>query len=206
MANPTSTPDKNVSQTELLSAIQLMIEANGVKGAQALDPTAFAASMASAVDQAMQKSERRQNPSNPNPPMFSPFEYPEGGHVRPKPTLTCDTWFNNTKQDPSQLTPFEILTLNALRATLITKTTVKTARGDKWKAFTRAQGTKMYLICPCQTEDDRLEVMTTTLPLICKELMEGPAAVDQNSILERLAEAEAEIKRMKAAATPAPVG
>ena len=196
-----ATTEKNVTQDDLLSVVKALLAERGSDGANAMSSEA----LASAFDKAMQKSERRTNPSNPNPPMHSAFEYPDGGHVKPKPTLTCETWFNNSKMDPSQMTPFEILTVNSVRDSLPTETSVKTARGGKWKAFTKAQGTKMYIVCPCATEDDRLEVMTQTLPMICKELIEGPRAADPNSVLERMAEMEAEIARLKAA-TPAPVG
>lgn len=201
--------DKPVSQSELLAVITALLDARGLTGANAMTADAIG----EALNMAMERSERRTTPSNPNPPLISAFSYPEGERARPKPTFMhggepFEVWFNNARLDLSQLTPFEILTVNALRDSFTTTSMIKRARGEKWRCELRAQGRKMYIICPCATEEDRLEVMTTTLVLICKELAEGAAAADPSKLLERVVEMQAQIDALKAAQAPvtAPVG
>lgn len=105
-------------------------------------------------------------------PRVSAFSYPEGDIARPKPTLARETYFNGSRELEEALTPAEIDAYNA-----ITRST--TARAGRWKADLRQNGTahELHVSVPAKSLDDRISLPSSLL-LILKELVDGPAAVD----------------------------
>lgn len=130
---------------------------------------------------ANQEGKYRQNIRTPG---ISAFSYPEGDVKRPKPTLSRETFVNGGRQREDQLTPLEIDAYNSVRRSC-------SARNGLWTAEIRQNGTKPQLHITLPTGSDTRP--HEPIALICRELNDGPAAVDPLSLAARVAELEAKL-------------
>lgn len=129
-------------------------------------------------------AERSAPRDNPNYNEVSPFTYPEGEKVRPKPSLIRDSYFAGARQREDALTPGEIDLFNRF------DTGIRTSRNGTWKAEVRQNGSsqELHIDVPVRTPDDRMSL--PPLALILRELLEGQKAADPTRMAERLAELE----------------
>ncbi len=137
-------------------------------------------------------AERSAPRENPNYNHTSCFTYPEGESVRPKPTLSRDTFFCGPRCRNDELSPAEIDAFNAI-------TTTRTARDGTWTAEVRQNGTarELHIKVPSRTVDDRMNLPGSLL-LILGELQYGAKAVDPMALAARVAELEDTLTRLTA--------
>jgi hypothetical protein len=138
--------------------------------------------------QASLEEDRRQRPrENAQDPGISAFSYPEGERLRPKPKLSRETFCNNVKQNEDVLKPVEIEAFNAFRYNC-------SARNGTWTARVEPYGTteRLFVDFPVKTPDDRLN-LPSGLPLILKELLGGPQAVDVDSLTAQVEALQARV-------------
>lgn len=122
----------------------------------------------------------RQNMQHPG---ISAFSHPEGDVKRPKAALR-PTWVNGHLENPEQLSPAEIDAYNSITRSC-------SARNGQWTATVKRNGSKeeLHIILPTGVDTRPNE----PIPVICRELKDGPAAVDPISLAQRVAELEAKL-------------
>lgn len=130
--------------------------------------------------QALAESQRTIHRQNPQHPGKSDFSYPEGDMARPKPKLRYETFFNGHREREDDLKPAEIDAYNRFKHSC-------EARGGRWKA--QLKNGRLVIDVPSRTIDDRMD-LPNGLVLILTELSQGARAVDQASMVERIAELE----------------
>lgn len=123
----------------------------------------------------------RQNAQHPH---ISAFSYPEGDVKRPKPTLTRTVFVNGHREDPEQLTPAEIDAYNSITRSC-------TARDGDWMAEVKRHGSTeaLHIKLPISLDKKPHE----SIAVWCRELAQGPSAVDPISLAQRVAELEAQV-------------
>jgi hypothetical protein len=137
-----------------------------------------------AADALQLLAERSAPKQNPNYNEVSPFTYPEGERMRPKPKLQRSTFFCGGREREEQLTPTEIDLYNRF-------STTHSARGGTWTAELRQNGSaqELHINVPARSIDERMN-LPNGLSLILLELLDGPAAADATRLAERVAELE----------------
>lgn len=123
---------------------------------------------------------------NPNYNEVSPFTYPEGERVRPKPKLARPTFFAGARCRDEDLTPAEIDAFNSITQTRL-------SREGTWKAEIRQNGSaqELWIDVPVKTLDDRMNL--PSLAAILLELHGGEKAADPLALAQRVAELEAKL-------------
>jgi hypothetical protein len=130
--------------------------------------------------QALAESQRTIHRQNPQHPGISAFSHPEGEMKRPKARLRYETFFNGHREREDDLTPAEIDAYNRFEHSC-------EARGGRWIA--QLKNGRLVIDVPSRTIDDRMD-LPNGLVLILTELSQGARAVDQASMVERIAELE----------------
>ena len=145
--------------------------------------------------QALLHAQRKaMRPENERHPEISVFSYPEGNVARPKATFRRDTIVLGARLREDSLTPTEIDLCNRFEVST-------TARGGRWTATIRNIDGVETLIVNClehNTIDGRAGL--PPLSLILRELLDGPAATDPNTLAERVKQLEGQIQAMQGAA------
>lgn len=138
------------------------------------------------IIKAGQDGKYRQNVQHP---AISAFSYPEGEVKRKKAELR-PTWVNGHPEDAEMLTPGEIDAYNSITRSC-------TAREGQWSATVKRNGSKeeLHIALPVSMDAKPNE----PIAIICRELKDGPAAVDAVALTERLAAAEAQIATLTGA-------
>lgn len=124
-------------------------------------------------------------PENDRHPGISAFN-PEGDRDHPKPGLVRKTYFNGIPEDHDALTPLEIDLYNRFTMT-------RTARQGMWKAEVLRNGSaeELWISTEPKTLDGRQSLPKLTMLL--RELLDGAAAADPDTLAKRVAELEAKI-------------
>lgn len=146
----------------------------------------------SALLQLVEAQNRTVRRSNAYTEGKSPFSYPEGEEVHPKPRLDRETWFCATRQDESMLTPDEIIAFNSV-------TVSKTWRGDP-KYGADVSPKRRFIMLPHISIDERMG-LPSSLPMVMRELVEGPDAINPANLLEEVMALKAKVAQLE---TPAP--
>jgi hypothetical protein len=145
--------------------------------------TAAAKSASEAGAEGMRKVLHPQNAQHPG---ISAFSYPEGDVAHPKPALQGTVYFCGVRQDPAQMTPREIEAFNAITHSC-------SARDGRWTAdfLQNGRDRELHVMVPCKSIDDRMNL--PSMELICRELTQGPRAVDPTALADRVAELEKQL-------------
>lgn len=147
--------------------------------------------------QAMREAYRLQRKENPNYPERSDFlprgRYDDEGHaLEPKAKFRRETFFMGVRLGGELETEIEIQLCNRF-------TEDRTARHGTWKATITGLGTpaeRLMVDVPSKTPNDRQE-NAYPFQVILQELLEGPEAVNQTSMLKRILDLEAELKSLR---------
>jgi hypothetical protein len=208
MAKPdTKTPETEthtvasapLTTTDFLAAVDLLIKSRGPEVAQGLSADQLKeilASTAQSAAQGMQKALKPENPTAPNVSAYNPtgeakptlcYTAPDGT-VRPR-----KTFFVGAKMDADLLTPLEVALFNRF-------TTNKIARNGKWTATLKQNGNdqELHVYVPHKEMDQRLD-LPNGLFLILRELLDGPDAVNHESIAHEVESLRREVAALKAA-------
>jgi hypothetical protein len=175
-----------VTKNELLDALKLII-----------DSRANAGLTESSIEKLVGKLDGRENRSNPNYPKHSAFSYPEGDRAKPRPTLARETWHNNARVREDQCTPEEILAFNALSASLPNPNDERSSREGRWIAKVNRNGTKLMIVIPCRTIEDRDDANSSTVLMFCRELAEGKGAITPQSMAADIEQLKADRDRLE---------
>jgi hypothetical protein len=154
--------------------------------------------------QTLENQRKALNPINPIHPGISAYSYPEGDRARPKPHLVCDQFYeNNAPLREDQLSPEEIESYNRV-ANAIPKPGDRLLAWDgRLKAERTDNGRRVMITFPTKSVDDLNRANGVSILFRNMALVEGEAAANPNSILQRLLAAEAEIQKLR---TAQPVG
>lgn len=150
---------------------------------------------------AMKKQLNRQNEDYNE---ISPFTYPEGELVRPKPLLRAKTFFGRViyKDDSPRvvgiriredaLTPLEIELFNQI-------TEHRSARNGQWLAQVRQTGTvpELHVGVLIETQDQRMSL--PSLVEILTELGTGNKVPQTSDLMQQLADMQARVLQLEAA-------
>jgi hypothetical protein len=138
-------------------------------------------------------SQRRENPLYPEKSVFHPDgKFTDDGIPRePKKRFSRPTFFQGVRLGGELETEEEIELCNRF-------TESKYAREGAWKAEIEGQGTKQRLIItiPSLTVDERMSLPPFTM--ILRELLDGAAAVNTESLHKQLDSMRAELDALKA--------
>lgn len=151
------------------------------------------------------RSQRKENPNYPERSVFNPAgKYDdEGNALKPKVKLRRDTFYcgvliGKADADAELNTPAEIELFNRF-------TDDKTARDGKWKVKIKDKGTTTESVWvdlgSVQSIDDRNGLPPLTH--ILRELLEGPDAVNPDTLLRQMAELRAQMAEMQKTKTAA---
>lgn len=132
-------------------------------------------------------------PENDTHPGISVFSHPEGEVAHPKAKLAREVHFNGSRQDGESLTPSEIELFNRFDQT-------RTSRGGQWKAHIRQDGANSALLITTAPHTRDALLSLPPLTEICRELLDGEAAVNPEMLHARMAELEAKIKALSSTA------
>jgi hypothetical protein len=156
------------------------------------------------LDKILEKADKRRGPEpNPYPPGISAFSEPEGDNIKPKPQFLREMWVNGHRTDIAQVSPTEVLALNAVSESLPNSTAKKSARNGRLTAGVSNDNTKVMIMWPCKTEDDRSEFNGSSLIQLCYELVTGESTLTQQNIIEEVIRLRAEMAALRPVAVPA---
>lgn len=119
-------------------------------------------------------------PENARHPDISAFN-PEGERDHPRPPLKRKTFWIGVPLQQDELTKDEIALFNQIDHPM-------EARNGMWKAELRNSGTELHITFPNATIDERMDL--PSMKVLMTELIGGSRAVDQDSLLARVAELE----------------
>jgi hypothetical protein len=123
---------------------------------------------------------RALKPENARHPDVSAFN-PEGERDHPRPQLKRKTFWIGVPLQRDELTKDEIDLFNRIDHPM-------EARNGTWKAELRNSGTELHITFPNATVDERMDL--PSMKVLMHELIGGSRAVDQDSLLARVAELE----------------
>lgn len=140
------------------------------------------------------RSQRKENPNYPEKSVFNPrgvFD-DDGNALAPRTKLTRETFFVGVRLSEELLTDDEIALCNRF-------TSDKTAREGLWSATLEQHGskTRLYISVPSKTVDDRMTLSPFTH--ICRELLDGPDAVNPESMQKQIEELTRQVKALELA-------
>ena len=130
---------------------------------------------------------RALKPENARHPDVSAFN-PLGERDHPRPKLRRKTFWIGVPLEQEELTREEIELFNAIDHPM-------EARNGMWKAELKNSGTELHINFPNATMDERMDL--PSMRVLMTELIGGERAVDQDSLLARVAELE---KKLNSAA------
>lgn len=130
---------------------------------------------------------RALKPENARHPDISAFN-PLGERDHPRPALRRKTFWIGVPLQQDELTKEEIDLFNAIDHPM-------EARSGMWKAELKNGGTELHITFPNATMDERMDL--PSMRVLMTELIGGSRAVDQDSLLARVAELE---KKLSASA------
>lgn len=199
----TDNPDLKAALLETLRGLsederrELLSQSGAVPTTQGLTPEIFqtlAASFASVSQGAVRETLRQERKENPSYPERSVFHPPGvfddfGKALPPKVKLTRETFFNGVRLGGELETADEIELCNRF-------TDSRTACEGLWTAELEGVGSKKRLVItvPSKTLDERMTLPPFTH--ILRELLEGPEAVNPETMHRRIAELEAHVKTL----------
>lgn len=140
------------------------------------------------------KLQRKENPNYPEQSVFHPrgkFDH-EGIPLKPKATFKRPTFFMDVRLGGELETEDEIELCNRF-------TQDRLARNGKWKAIIKNKGElneELHIEIPSKTMDDRME-NAYPFAIILRELLEGAAAVNQETLIQRIADLEAKLANLE---------
>ncbi len=180
-----------VTMEQLQQIVQAAVSASKSGNSASDEAFAFATAALKTASDQVKQSEYFKN-GNPNPPQFSVFDYPEGGHVRPKPKFRANWTYTmcGVPLRENQLTPLEIELLNKIDTSTST-------RDGSWKITVEKSGTttKVAISVPARTQDDRSNL--PSFAQIVSELLGGKEASDFVSMATKIAEMQRELEALK---------
>lgn len=140
-------------------------------------------------------AERSAPVNNPNYNPISPFTYPEGERVRPKPKLRRATYFCGARQRDDELTPEEIDLFNSF-----TESRSLPKPYGTWSARLTRNGTQeeLHVDVPVGSVDARMNL--PGLLAILGELLTGDVQRSERDLIAQLQAEVAALKRQHAAA------
>lgn len=168
--------------------------------AEAMKPVLEKTGQANAT--AMRRSMLR---SNENYNEVSPFTYPEGEAVRPKPRLTRKTFFGKLVFQNDQprvvgmrvhddaLTPIEVQLFEAITET-------RTARGGSWMAEVRRSGGEPSLHVGVLMETQDQKHSLPSLVEILTELQSGAKVPSAAEMMQQIAEMQKQLNALQGSA------
>lgn len=179
-----SAPSAPLDQATFLQALDAVIGKIGVPAANGLTAEQLQTILASNAS-AVQKAMKPENATAPNVSAFNPTGAEKVG-------LKRKTYFVGAKMTDDMLTPLEIELFNRFD-------TSRSARNGKWTARVSQNGDtqELHINAPHKEIDDRMNLPALTL--ILRELLDGSAAADPESLYARLEAAEAKLAAMSAA-------
>jgi hypothetical protein len=183
--------DSPITQSDFLAAIDRLISARGVDGANSLTADALEKILKSNAH-GVQKAMRPENDTAPNISAFNPTgaEKPILSYVDAEGvTRERPTYFSGNRQREDTLTPLEITLFNQ-----IVKST--DARDGLWKARVSRNGGSQELHVSVPMDRDRRSELPS-LVLILRELIGGRESVDPDSMAVQMAAMRAELDALK---------
>lgn len=194
-AEATAVPGAPLDTATFLAAMDMLIKSRGVEQAQGLNAEQLEKILA-ANAQSVQKALKPENATAPKVSVYNPDGGAKAmlcytaadGAVRPR-----KTFFVGARMDEDLLTPLEIALFNRI-------TSNKTARNGLWTATIKQNGNdqELHVFVPHKEMDQRLD-LPNGLYLILRELIDGPEAVNHESLAVEVERLRSEVAAMKAA-------